>query len=186
MAQIYVGDQVKPKSINVYQGQTWYKRQVAYVFHKGIWSPIITYMKKIYTNGVEDELIAHSFSDGNLEKTSTSLLLTMDGGRYINRTYLHTANKIDVTNYSKVKFELSCSLTRQMSADFRVYVANTATGSPIEYFMHSFYPSTVFPNQVVTLDISLVSGEVFIGARLTTTDGQNGTMNLTVKRIWLE
>lgn len=184
MAQIKVGSGLtKPKAIHVYKNGAWQKKKVGHVFKNGVWIPFIKYELWLYQLGKEYVEFEYTGNNAQLIKRTDQMNLSTNMGP--NNTggnaYLKTKNRITLTEYSKLYFDVKPHFVTS-DRDTGSVGVHSASGfkEPTEA-KRSFGVNNV--RSVVEVDVSSLAGDYFVSMYLET---KYGTPYVEIYNIWLE
>lgn len=193
MAQIYVNSVlVQPKAIHIYNSsaQLWEEDKIGYVRVSGSWIPFIEYNKTIYDYG-QIKVPLTGLTVGNVDNTITYnadhiQLYAYKTGTTSSASYIHTTEKLDLTEYSTLKVELS---TSNMDGIYRIGATATIQTPSNNNGWAAFLQMSgaLVSKSVQTVDISALSGAYHIEATAYATSAQaGGARTMKIYKIWLE
>jgi len=157
----------------------------AMVCQGGDWAKCVAGLV-LYSNGDEHEDITGGFvtyttGRGAVTKGSGNIYLTIDTNDYLGVTtysVVHTSKKIDLTHYRTLRVKYSC---RDNSLNGKkIFVSDS---SPLSIIAEN---SISTATTEVTLDISGLSGEHYVGVGMMPNQGNNAYAHLYVNEINLE
>ncbi|MDF1507620.1 hypothetical protein PZE06_05420 [Robertmurraya sp. DFI.2.37] len=146
----------------------------------GIWKEFIIYMKKLYTDGVE-EVPFEGIGTGSITKYSDRMFIIASGGVQT-RERVVTVDMIDITAFNKLFIEWS--FNRKIganSARFGAVLQKSGYGGNIFY-----NSSQSFSKKIDFVDISQLSGEFYLYAEVFQGNADFSGPEVNVYKMWLE
>ncbi len=165
-------------SVSQYVGGKWVSVEAA-SFQNGVWNELTTYL---YKNGNEYESLTGGWGSAdvgytwgnnatylnNATKNSDSITIASANGK---AGAVGTKNKIDVTNYSRLKFVYSSTANNEAKSIFALNAGrNCNKDSNSDIVAFTTYPSG--DNKTVELDVSKITGSYYV---IATVDSNHST-----------
>lgn len=190
------------KAINVFRDGIWQNQKMGYVYYNGEWVPLLEYRKWIYNRGEEIMPLEDNYK-WNPGYEWSRQWATKEDNRIVFRgeiglnegttlgVYLHTREKIDITEYSKILAEVDMDYSNRLPSLFDIGLSSEVdnrTSSSKAFVTHSRTEGE--GENTIEVDIRDNIGEYYIrfGAAksLNFSNPDKQSFESTLYNIWLE